>query len=110
MAFVNDDGTLESKTGFLTEIHNAKPSENQQADTVSITVPVFRQKGAENGPSLCAAKSLHRHLDLVKLTVEIDNTQDPSMRNGDVTSSFTTSQRVDESLFVGHRLGTSSQI
>jgi ketosteroid isomerase-like protein len=59
IVLVNDDGTLASKSGFLTEINKAKPSENQQADPESITVRVFgnvaiatgvyRQKGVENG-------------------------------------------------------------
>ena len=61
VVLVNDDGTLASKSGFLTEINKAKPSENQQADPESITVRVFgnvavatgvfRQKGVENGKS-----------------------------------------------------------
>jgi len=61
VVLVNDDGTLASKSGFLSEINKAKPSENQQADPESITVRVFgnvaiatgvfRQKGVENGKS-----------------------------------------------------------
>jgi ketosteroid isomerase-like protein len=63
VVLVNDDGTLASKSGFLSEINKAKASENQQADPESITVRVFdnvaiatgvfRQKGVENGKSLC---------------------------------------------------------
>jgi ketosteroid isomerase-like protein len=59
IVLVNDDGTLTSKNGFLTEINKAKSSDNQQADPESITVRVFgnvaiatgvyRQKGVENG-------------------------------------------------------------
>ena len=61
IVLVNDDGTLASKSGFLTEIDKAKASDNQQADPESITVRVFgnvaiatgvfRQKGVENGKS-----------------------------------------------------------
>ncbi len=59
IVLVNDDGSLESKSIFLTEIDKAKPSENQQAEPESISVRifgnvaiatgVFRQSGFENG-------------------------------------------------------------
>ena len=61
IVLVNDDGSLASKSGFLTEINKAKASDNQQAEPESITVRVFgnvavatgvfRQKGVENGKS-----------------------------------------------------------
>jgi len=41
VVLVNDDGSLESKGGFLTEIDKAKPSANQQADPESIRVRIF---------------------------------------------------------------------
>jgi ketosteroid isomerase-like protein len=56
---VNDDGSLQSKSGFLAGIDKAKPSANQQENPESITVRffgnvaiatgVFRQSGFENG-------------------------------------------------------------
>jgi ketosteroid isomerase-like protein len=59
VVLVNDDGSLESKGGFLMEIDKAKPSANQQADpesikvlilgNVAIATGVFRQSGVENG-------------------------------------------------------------
>ena len=59
IVLVNDDGSVESKSRFLTEIDNAEPSANQQAYPESITVRiygnvaiatgVFRQSGFENG-------------------------------------------------------------
>ncbi|MGA8431687.1 MAG: nuclear transport factor 2 family protein [Candidatus Sulfotelmatobacter sp.] len=59
VVLVNDDGSLESKGGFLTEIDKAKPSANQQADPESIRVQifgnvaiatgVFRESGIEKG-------------------------------------------------------------
>jgi hypothetical protein len=59
IVLVNDDGSLETKSGFLIEIDKARPSANQQADPESITVQmfgnvaiatgVFRQSGLENG-------------------------------------------------------------
>ncbi len=41
IVLVNDDGSLESKNGFLSSIAKAKPSEHQQAEPESITVRVF---------------------------------------------------------------------
>jgi hypothetical protein len=38
MVLVNDDGSLESKSNFLTDIAKAKPSAKQQADPESISV------------------------------------------------------------------------
>ncbi|HEY4905085.1 MAG TPA: nuclear transport factor 2 family protein [Candidatus Sulfotelmatobacter sp.] len=59
IVLVNDDGSLESKAGFLTEIDKAKPSANQQTDPESISVRifgnvaiatgVFRESGIEKG-------------------------------------------------------------
>ena len=59
VVLVNDDGSLQSKSGFLTGIDNAKPSANQQENPESIKVRffgdvaiatgVFRQSGSENG-------------------------------------------------------------
>jgi ketosteroid isomerase-like protein len=59
IVLVNDDGSLESKSGFLTDMTHAKPSANQQADPESISVRifgnvaiatgVFRQEGFEHG-------------------------------------------------------------
>jgi ketosteroid isomerase-like protein len=56
---VNDDGSLQSKNGFLIGIDKAKHSANQQENPESITVRffgnvaiatgVFRQSGFENG-------------------------------------------------------------
>jgi ketosteroid isomerase-like protein len=62
IVLVNDDGSLESKNGFLTEIEKAKPSASQQSDPESISVRifgnvaiatgVFRQSGFENGKAV----------------------------------------------------------
>ena len=41
VVLVNDDGSLESKGRFLTEINKADPSANQQAEPASINVRVF---------------------------------------------------------------------
>jgi hypothetical protein len=59
LVLVNDDGSLQSKSGFLTGIDKAKPSANQQENpesihvrffgNVAITTGVFRQSGFENG-------------------------------------------------------------
>jgi ketosteroid isomerase-like protein len=59
LVLVNDDGSLQSKSGFLTGIDEAKPSANQQDNPESIKVRffgdvaiatgVFRQSGFENG-------------------------------------------------------------
>jgi len=59
IVLVNDDGSLESKSEFLTNINTAKSSSNQQADPESIKVRmfgevaiatgVFRQSGFDNG-------------------------------------------------------------
>jgi ketosteroid isomerase-like protein len=59
VVLVNDDGSLESKGGFLMEIDKAKPSANQQDDpesikvlifgNVAIATGIFRQSGFENG-------------------------------------------------------------
>lgn len=59
VVLVNDDGSMESKSGFLSEIDKAKDSENQQDDPESITVRVFgnvaiatgvfRQQRVKNG-------------------------------------------------------------
>ena len=59
VVLVNDDGSLQSRSGFLTGIDKAKPSANQQANPESIKVRffgdvaiatgVFRQSGFENG-------------------------------------------------------------
>jgi ketosteroid isomerase-like protein len=59
IVLVNDDGSLESKRGFLTGIDRAKPSSNQQADpesikvrmfgNVAIATGVFRESGFESG-------------------------------------------------------------
>lgn len=59
VVLVNDDGSLESKSEFLTEIDKAKPSANQQADpesirvrifgNVAIATGIFRESGFENG-------------------------------------------------------------
>jgi ketosteroid isomerase-like protein len=62
IVLVNDDGSLESKSGFLTGIDKAKPSANQQAEPESISVRIFgnvaiatgvyRQSGFENGKAV----------------------------------------------------------
>jgi ketosteroid isomerase-like protein len=59
LVLVNDDGSLQSKSGFLTGIDKAKPSANQQENpesikvrffgNVAIATGVFRQSGVENG-------------------------------------------------------------
>ena len=59
VVLVNDDGSLQSRSGFLTGIDKAKPSANQQASpesikvrffgNVAIATGVFRQSGFENG-------------------------------------------------------------
>jgi ketosteroid isomerase-like protein len=59
VVLVNDDGSLQSRSGFLTGIDKAKPSANQQANpesiqvrffgNVAIATGVFRQSGFENG-------------------------------------------------------------
>jgi ketosteroid isomerase-like protein len=59
VVLVNDDGSLQSKSGFLTGIDKAKPSANQQENpelikvqffgNVAIATGVFRQSGFENG-------------------------------------------------------------
>jgi ketosteroid isomerase-like protein len=59
MVLVNDDGSLQSKSGFLTGIDKMKPSANQQGNpdsinvrffgNVAIATGVFRQSGFENG-------------------------------------------------------------
>jgi len=59
IVLVNDDGSLQSKTVFLSSVDAAKPSDQQQAEPESITVHVFgdvaiatgifREKGVENG-------------------------------------------------------------
>jgi ketosteroid isomerase-like protein len=59
IVLVNDDGSMESKSGFLTGINRAKPSSNQQADpesikvrifgNVAIATGVFRESGFESG-------------------------------------------------------------
>jgi ketosteroid isomerase-like protein len=59
IVLVNDDGSLQSKTVFLSSVDTAKPSDQQQAEPESITVHVFgdvaiatgifREKGVENG-------------------------------------------------------------
>src|ERR1700723_4249261 len=59
VVLVNDEGSLQSRSGFLTGIDKAKPSANQQANPESIKVRffgdvaiatgVFRQSGFENG-------------------------------------------------------------
>jgi ketosteroid isomerase-like protein len=59
IVLVNDDGSLETKSGFLTAVDKAKPSSNQQADpetirvrifgNVAIATGIFRQSGWENG-------------------------------------------------------------
>jgi ketosteroid isomerase-like protein len=59
IVLVNDDGSLQSKSGFLREIDKARPSENQQGNPESIQVQffgnvaiatgVFRQSGFRNG-------------------------------------------------------------
>jgi hypothetical protein len=56
---VNDDGSLQSKSGFLTGVDTAKPSSNQQGNpesievrlfgNVAIATGVFRQSGVRNG-------------------------------------------------------------
>jgi ketosteroid isomerase-like protein len=59
IVLVNDDGTLQSKNEFLTGVHTAKLSANQQGNpesikvrifgNVAIATGVFRQSGFENG-------------------------------------------------------------
>ena len=59
VVLVNDDGSLQSKTAFLSAIHTAKPSDEQQvspesmrvhvAGDVAIATGVFRTKGTEEG-------------------------------------------------------------
>src|SRR5580692_4073164 len=59
IVLVNDDGSLESKGGFLASVNAAKPSDQQQAEPESIAVHVFgdvaiatgvfHEKGVENG-------------------------------------------------------------
>jgi len=59
IVLVNDDGSLQSKNEFLTGVHTAKPSANQQGNpesikvrifgNVAIATGVFRQSGFENG-------------------------------------------------------------
>ena len=59
IVLVNDDGSLQSKIGFLTGIDQAKSSANQQENpesikvrffgNVAIATGVFRQSGFENG-------------------------------------------------------------
>jgi ketosteroid isomerase-like protein len=62
IVLVNDDGSLESKSGFLSEIDKAKPTAQQQANPESISVRifgnvaiatgVFRQTIFENGKAV----------------------------------------------------------
>jgi ketosteroid isomerase-like protein len=59
IVLVNDDGSLQSKNEFLTQIDTAKPLANQQDNpesikvrffgNVAIATGVFRQSGFENG-------------------------------------------------------------
>ena len=59
IVLVNDDGSLESKGGFLNIVESAKSSDDQQAEPESISVHVFgdtaiatgvfKEKGIENG-------------------------------------------------------------
>jgi ketosteroid isomerase-like protein len=59
MVIVNDDGSLETKAGFLAGVEAAKQSDDQQAEPESIAVHVFgdvavatgvfKEKGVENG-------------------------------------------------------------
>jgi ketosteroid isomerase-like protein len=59
IVLVNDDGSLESKGGFLNIVESAKSSDDQQAEPESIAVHVFgdtaiatgvfKEKGIENG-------------------------------------------------------------
>ena len=59
IVLVNDDGSLASKTDFLSAVQSAKQSDEQQAEPESISVRVFgdvaiatgvfREKGIENG-------------------------------------------------------------
>jgi len=59
IVLVNDDGSLESKAGFLKLVETAKQSDDQQAEPESINVHVFgdvaiatgvfKEKGVENG-------------------------------------------------------------
>ncbi len=59
IVLVNDDGSLQSKSIFLSSVDTAKPSDQQQAEPESISVHVFgdvaiatgifREKGVENG-------------------------------------------------------------
>jgi ketosteroid isomerase-like protein len=61
IVLVNDDGSLESKGGFLNIVESAKSSDDQQAEPESIAVHVFgdvaiatgvfKEKGVENGKS-----------------------------------------------------------
>ena len=59
IVLVNDDGSLETKSGFLAGVEAAKQSDDQQAEPESIAVHVFgdvaiatgifKEKGVENG-------------------------------------------------------------
>ena len=59
IVLVNDDGSLETKAGFLSAVESAKQSDDQQAEPESIAVHVFgdvaiatgvfKEKGVENG-------------------------------------------------------------
>lgn len=59
IVLVNDDGSLETKAGFLSGVEAAKQSDDQQAEPESIAVHVFgdvaiatgifKEKGVENG-------------------------------------------------------------
>lgn len=59
IVLVNEDGSLETKTGFLAGVEAAKQSDDQQAEPESIAVHVFgdvaiatgifKEKGVENG-------------------------------------------------------------
>jgi ketosteroid isomerase-like protein len=61
IVLVNDDGSLESKGGFLNIVESAKSSDDQQAEPesigvhvfgdVAIATGVFKEKGVENGKS-----------------------------------------------------------
>ena len=65
MVIVNDDGSLETKAGFLAGVEAAKQSDDQQAEPESIAVHVFgdvavatgvfKEKGVENGKPTPAA-------------------------------------------------------
>jgi len=59
IVLVNDDGSLQTKSVFLSGVDSARPSDEQQAEPESITVHVFgdvaiatgvfREKGVEHG-------------------------------------------------------------